>query len=44
MGRSAEAKLERADGLNKTAAKIRKKDPESARELDDLARVQRRSA
>ncbi|KKL72561.1 hypothetical protein LCGC14_2083680 [marine sediment metagenome] len=44
MGRSAESKLDRADSFNKTAAKIRKKDPESARELDVLARVQRRSA
>lgn len=44
MGRTAESKLERADFLNKTATKIRKKDAESARALDDLARVQRKAA
>lgn len=44
MGKSAEDKLEKADRLNATASKIRKKDPQSARELDDLARVQRKSA
>lgn len=44
MGKSAESKLERADNLNKTATRIRKKDPESARQLDELARSQRRSA
>ncbi|KKL75222.1 hypothetical protein LCGC14_2057060 [marine sediment metagenome] len=44
MGRSADSKLEHADRLNTTASKIRKKDPESARELDALARVQRKSA
>lgn len=44
MGKSADSKLEHADRLNKTASSIRKKDPESARELDDLARVQRKAA
>jgi len=44
MGKSAESKLERADFLNKTATKIRKKDPENARSLDDLARTTRKSA
>lgn len=44
MGKSAESKLERADYLNKTATKIRKKDPESARSLDELARSSRKSA
>jgi len=44
MGKTVESKLERADFLNKKAAQIRKKDPESARSLDDLARVQRKSA
>ena len=44
MGRSADSKLEHADRLNATASKIRKKDPDSARELDSLARVQRKSA
>ncbi len=44
MGKSAESKLERADYLNSQASKIRKKDAQSARELDDLARTTRRSA
>ncbi|MBA7686057.1 hypothetical protein ES703_94493 [subsurface metagenome] len=44
MGKSVESKLERADFLNKTATKIRKKDPENARSLDDLARTTRRTA
>jgi len=44
LGKSAESKLERADFLNKTATKIRKKDPENARSLDDLARITRKSA
>lgn len=44
MGRTAESKLERADFLNVKATKIRKKDAESARELDALARVQRKAA
>ena len=44
MGKSAESKLERADFLNATASKIRKKDAESARELDELARTTRKSA
>lgn len=44
MGRSAQSKLIEADDLNKTANKIRKKDPESARQLDDLARGKRKSA
>jgi len=44
LGKSVESKLERADFLNKTATKIRKKDPENARSLDDLARTTRRTA
>lgn len=44
MGKSALSKLAEADDLNKTATKIRKRDGESARELDDLARRKRKSA
>ncbi|KKL76937.1 hypothetical protein LCGC14_2039910 [marine sediment metagenome] len=44
MGRSAESKLDRADFLNEKASKLRKKDPDSARELDALARASRKSA
>jgi len=44
MSRTALGKLGEADELNKTATKIRKRDPESARSLDDLARAKRRSA
>jgi len=44
MARSAMGKLDEADDLNKKAAKIRKRDPESARDLDSLARTKRRSA
>jgi len=44
MGRTAMSKLEQAGDLNKTAANIRKRDPESARELDNLARLKRKAA
>lgn len=44
MSRSAMGKLAEADELNKTAQKIRKRDSESARQLDDLARSKRKSA
>jgi len=44
MSRTAMGKLADADELNKTATKIRKRDPESARSLDDLARRKRKSA
>ncbi|KKL79979.1 hypothetical protein LCGC14_2009360 [marine sediment metagenome] len=44
MGNSAEDKLEKADRLNARATKIRKRDPESARDLDSLARSNRRTA
>ena len=44
MGKSALSKLSEADDLNKTATKIRKRDPENARSLDELARSKRRSA
>lgn len=44
MGRSALSKLADASDLNKEAAKIKKRDPESARALDDLARLKRKSA
>lgn len=44
MGRSALSKLADASDLNKEAQKIKKRDPESARELDDLARRKRKSA
>ena len=44
MGRSAMSKLSEASELNKEAGKIRKRDPESARSLDDLARIKRKSA
>lgn len=44
MGRSALSKLSEASDLNKEANKIRKRDPESARSLDDLARNKRKSA
>ncbi|KKL81200.1 hypothetical protein LCGC14_1997130 [marine sediment metagenome] len=44
MGKTAQSKLEQADDLNKTANKIRQRDPESARDLDTLARQARRAA
>lgn len=44
MGRTAESKLERAESFDKTATKISKRDPESARELRNLARTTRKSA
>ena len=44
MGKTAQSKLEEADDLNKTATRIRKKDAESARALDNLARSKRKSA
>lgn len=44
MGKTAMSKLAEADELNKNAVRIRKRDPESARELDGLARKKRKSA
>lgn len=44
MARDAIGKLAEADELNKTATRIRKKDPASAVDLDNLARGKRRSA
>lgn len=44
MARDAMGKLREADELNKTATKIRKRDPASADELDRLARNKRKSA
>lgn len=44
MARDAMGKLAEADELDKTAARIIKKDPLSARELKVLARGKRRSA
>jgi len=44
MSKTAMGKLSEADELNTYAAKIRKRDPESARALDDLARGKRKSA
>ena len=44
MGNSAEARLDKADRLDAKATKLLKKDPDSARELKDLARAARKSA
>ncbi|MBA7543377.1 hypothetical protein ES705_35708 [subsurface metagenome] len=44
MGRTATSKLERANFLDKEAAKLKQKDPESADKLKELARVERRKA
>lgn len=44
MGRSALSKLADANELSREASKLNKKDPQSARELNDLARLKRRSA
>ena len=44
MAKSAMGKLAEADDLNKTSQRIKKRDPESARELDELARRKRKSA
>lgn len=44
MGRDAMSKLAEADELNKTAIRIRKRDPVNARKLDDLASRKRNSA
>ena len=44
MSRTAMGKLAEADDLNKTATKIRKRDPDNARKLDDLAHTKRNSA
>ncbi|MBA7581780.1 hypothetical protein ES708_23691 [subsurface metagenome] len=44
MGRTATSKLERANFLDKEAAKLLKKDPESADKLKELARTERRKA
>jgi len=44
MGKTATSKLAEADSLDATASKITKKDPESSRELHELARAKRKSA
>lgn len=44
MGRSADSKLTQADDLDKRAAKLKQADPESSRELKELARRQRKAA
>jgi len=44
MGKSAQSKLGEADDLDKIAGRLRKRDPESARELGGLARAKRKSA
>lgn len=44
MGSGVEARLDKADRLDARAAKLMKKDPDSARELKDLARLARKSA
>ncbi len=44
MGRTAVSKLDRANFLDKEAQKLTKKDPESKRELQDLARQERTRA
>ncbi|MCK4819695.1 hypothetical protein KA005_28270 [bacterium] len=44
MARDAMGKLSEADELNKTAARIRKRDPVNARKLDNLAGRKRNSA
>ena len=44
MGRTATSKLERANFLDKEAAKLKTKDPESADKLKELARTERRKA
>lgn len=44
MGKNAQSKLAEADSLDSTATKIAKRDPESSRELKELARAKRKSA
>ena len=44
MGRTADSKFEQADRLDSRANKVSKRDPESAREMHDLARRTRKSA
>lgn len=44
MGRSALSKLTDANELSREATKLKKKDPVSSRELEDLARSKRKSA
>ncbi len=44
MGSSVENRLDKADRLDARAAKLQKKDPDSARELKSLARAARKSA
>lgn len=44
MGRSAMSKLQEADTLTQQAGRLIKSDPESSRELKELARAKRRSA
>ena len=44
MGKSAMSKFLEADELDKQAQKIVKRDPESCRQIKELARKKRRSA
>ena len=44
MGRSADSKFGEADELDKRATNIQKRDPESSRQIHDLARSKRKSA
>lgn len=44
MGRSADSKFAEADDLDKRATNIQKRDPESSRQMHDLARAKRKSA
>ena len=44
MGRSADSKFAEADDLDKRATNVQKRDPESSRQMHDLARSKRKSA
>lgn len=44
MGRSATSKLAEANDLSREAGKLKRKDPESARLLEELAHSKRKSA
>lgn len=44
MSKTAIGKLAEADELDKTATRIKRRDPESAQSLKDLARAKRKSA
>lgn len=44
MGRSAMSKLADAAELDKQSDKLKKRDPESARQLEEMARSKRRRA